>query len=97
MKSTLKYRDIGWAELDPDLYSGENCDEIYPRWNCYMEGDRDSDFLEEIQLSAKHFPIGTKVFIKEPECPKCCQPVEFCRSDDSCDFDWDLWIQETYS
>ncbi len=97
MKSTLRYRDIGWAEMDPDLYSGKNYDEIRPRWRCYMEGDMEYGYEEELILSSKHFPVGTKIFIKEPECPKCCQVVEFCRSDDSCDFDWDLWIQETYS
>ncbi len=93
----IDYRQTMWAEMSPDLYDGENCDQLLPRWHGFAEGDRDSDYLETLEFAAKHFPPGTKVLVLEPECPKCQQIPEFCRGDDACDFDWDAWTADRYS
>lgn len=86
-----------WAVMAPDVYGGESCEEVIPRWLAYAEGDMDSGYEENIVLDAKYFPPGTKISVLEPCCPKCSQVSEFCRSDESCDFDWDTWALDQYS
>ncbi|SEG20891.1 hypothetical protein [Marinobacterium lutimaris] len=85
------------AEMRPDLYAGENADQMRPQWRTYCEGDMDGDFLDILTLDAKRFPPGTKVLVLEPCCPECGQVVECCRTDDECDFDWDEWVLDQYS
>jgi len=93
----ILYREIMWAEMSPDLYDGDKCDEICPRWYVYAEGDMDGDYEEKLlELSPKNFPPGTKITISLPCCPKCGEDVEECRIDDDCDFDWDLWRDNEY-
>lgn len=91
------YRQTMWAEMSPDIYGGETCDQMRHRWHSFAEGDMDSDYSDALELAAKHFPPGTKVLILEPECPKCQQTPEICRGDEGCDFDWDAWTAERYS
>ncbi len=94
----MEYQNIMMAELKPDVYGGDACDEIEPRWEAYADGDMDSDtFKTPIQLCCESFPPGTKVTVSVPCCPKCGQQVEICRADDDCHFDWDKWVQEQYS
>lgn len=104
----IKRDETMWAEMKPDVYGGENCDEILPRWHCYAAGDKDSDYqAEPLTLDARTFPPGTKITISEPLCPSCGEfrepkyptpkigPVYggVCR----CGFDWDAWVLDNYS
>lgn len=93
----MDYHEVMRAELSPDVYSGPDCDQVKNRWEAFCEGDMDSDFSQTLELSARHFPPGTKVLVLEPVCPECHQISEFCRSDEGCAFDWDTWIVEEYS
>ncbi|MET4160540.1 hypothetical protein ABIE61_000354 [Marinobacterium sp. MBR-111] len=93
----MEYHQTMWAEMSPDVYSGENCDQVRPRWNAHADGDMDSDYIEALTIDAKHFPPGTKIQILEPCCPKCGQIPELCRGDDGCDFNWDEWVLGKYS
>lgn len=100
----IKYRQIGGAEMHPDLYHGGNCDEVKPLWNGWMEGDKQGEEgLEDICYPAKPFPPGTKIVISVPKCPKCGTAAEntaVCGGfigDVACDFDWKNWAEERYS
>ena len=105
----LPMRATMWAEMKPDCYGGEKCDEIVPRWKGYAEGDKDSDTLDVIELAARTFPPGTKVVVREPTCPDCGElrsPIFDPSNEkrhgtfaDKCDcgFDWDTWVRDQYS
>ena len=93
----LEYKEIMWAEMKPDVYDGENCDQITPRWECYADGDMDSDYFDEIKLHSKSFPPGTKISISVPCCPKCGVIQELCKTDEGCDFNWEDWTFNEYS
>ncbi len=93
----LDYKTIMWAEMKPDVYGGESCDEVIPRLECYCDDDKSSDFVDEITLIAKTYPPGTRIFVEYPCCPNCGQHVEMCEIDGLCDFDWKSWCMEEYS
>ncbi len=98
MVNELNYKTIMWAEMKPDVYSGDNCDKIAdPRFECFCDGDMSSEHIETITLAASSFPPGTKVLVELPCCPLCEQEVEMCESDDNCDFDWVEWCHNEYS
>jgi len=88
----LKYIRVGKAEMKPDVYGGESCEEHIPRWMGYLYEDDETD-LEIIKLDPKAFPAGTKILIEIPICPKCELQQELCK----CGFDWMGWINESYS
>lgn len=105
---TVERRQTMWAEMRPDCYGGKTCDQIEPRWHCYAEGDKDSDYQRApLKLDARLFPPGTKVLIEEPVCPQCKEvrsPIypapkrgplftPKCR----CGFDWETWTLHQYS
>jgi hypothetical protein len=87
---------IAW-EQKPDLYSGDNCDQTRPRWHGYAEGDKEGGFDETIELTPDRFPPGTIVKVLVPACPDCGLDMQSCSENDTCDFDWDQWIQSRYS
>lgn len=91
------YKEVMRAEMSPDIYDGDNFDQVRPRWHCFADGDMDSEFFDDVELAAKDFPPGTRIIVLEPECPKCQQIPELCRGDDSCNFDWDGWIESKYA
>lgn len=100
----LEMEIIAWAEVDPDLYDGETCDQVTHRWNGYWVGDGDNDYIDELQLDSKQFPPGTILEIKVPVCPLCESPLDyypiagkkyFCS--DGCEFDWEAWVDGVYS
>lgn len=98
MMNKLEYKEIMWAEMSPDMYSGPNCDELKPRWHGFCEGDMDSEYYEEpLQLCATTFKPGTKVIVLEPCCPKCGQIASLCEDYEPCDFNWDEWVACEYS
>ena len=96
---TLEYQRALWAEMAPDIYSGENCDEHRPRWHAYADGDMDSDYLETIELSAATFPPGTKITVEVPCCPDDGVSADYPRRSDGkceCGFDWPAWVEDRY-
>ena len=90
-----------WFEMKPDLYGGDNCDEIIPQWECSTDGDIGSDIEKEpLIFKAKNFPPGTKIIVSQPVCPKCGDLYEDCivrTQPYHCDFDWKQWFKNKYS
>lgn len=94
----LAYAATQWYEMKPDLYEGDPVgSEIKPRFECFCEGDMQSDFEETVSFSAKDFPPGTKITVELPCCPECGQDVETCKELGDCDFDWDNWVAGEYA
>lgn len=81
------------AELKTDIYNGKNCDEHKNYWNVYAEGDKQDDNVSEDLTLALSLPVGTKVIVMAPECPRCHLTQEDC----GCGFNWKEWIEEEYS
>lgn len=95
----IHYQIVMQAQMEPDLYAGDNCDEVNPRWHATAEGDRDSEYISIVELDAKHFPAGTKVSISVPCCPACGINAYHPRDEQDkceCGFDWPAWTQEKY-
>lgn len=63
-----------------------------PTWHTHCEGDQgDSEHRKRIELSANHFPPGTKIEISEPECPICQTVPVYIKSEGKwrcCSYDW---------
>lgn len=102
----MKYRETQWAEMKPDTYAGDSCDEIKPRWEGYAEGDKgDPDTFDPMTLAARTFPPGTRVTVEVPVCPQCemwdadyalnHQTGEMGKCE--CGFDWQEWTRDTYA
>lgn len=106
--SALPTHATMWFEQSPDCYGGKTCDQIVPRWHCYADGDKDSDYqYEPLRLDARSFPPGTKITVTEPTCPDCGETrslkfpapkrgslfMDKC----SCGFDWNGWTLDQYS
>lgn len=87
------------AELAVDVYCGENCDEHQPYWRASAEGDRDGpgEIPNPLELDMATFSPGTRVFVFEPECPRCGQVRVTCEQDEGCDFDWRKRDEERYA
>lgn len=85
--------------MSPFLCEGENYNKEEPRWNIYCDGDKDSEFMDIIELESKNFVPGTKIKVLEPCCPKCGEIASICQDRDyyNCDFDWEKWIENNYS
>ena len=69
----MNFHEVLRAEQSPDIYSGPACNEIMARWIGSAEGDKDgpSEMGDPAELRARHFPPGTVVSVKVPECPTC--------------------------
>lgn len=105
----IERQEIMWAEMRPDCYGGDECDQIVPGWRCYASGDKGDaeDGILALELAARTFPPGTKVVISEPTCPQCHElrsaqfplPVEgpIYRGSCTCGFDWDAWVLNEFS
>lgn len=104
----MNRRETLTAEMKPDCYGGETCDQIRPRWYCYAAGDKQGDYEHEpMTLDARLFPPGTRISVEEPVCPDCGDAREpilptpatgpvfgsKCR----CGFDWEAWTLSEYS
>ena len=107
MADEIEYREIGGAEMHPDLYDGTRCDQVKPLWNGWMEGDKQGeDGVEVIDYPAHAYPLGTKISISVPCCPKCQEPAEagiivpdtpVYIHDCECGFSWKDWAEGKYS
>jgi len=86
-----------WVEMKPDVYAGDKCDEIAPRFECFCDGDMGSDYIDVVNFKPSELPPGARILVEVPCCPKCYQDVEMCKADDGCDFDWDEWCYNEYS
>lgn len=96
MTEELEYDVVGVAEMHPNVYGGEECDEIIPMWKSYFEGDKEGDHSkDDLVFDPSLYPPGTKIIIKEPVCPECQDIKEFCSDD--CKFDWKEWTLNKYS
>ena len=100
------------AQQAPDVYAGKSCEGIAPRWIGSAEGDKDgpgevgTDGV--ISLSARTFPPGTIVEVREPMCPQCGEVPHdagdlpdghggwFTHWKCGCDFDWRKFALDTY-
>lgn len=92
----MKYVEIASAIRRTDCYAGDSCDQLEPEWDCYFEGDKDSEvFKEPLTLEANNFPPGTRIIIAVPVCP-CCEDTKE-NQQDYCKFDWDNWELNEYS
>jgi len=90
----MEYTEIMRAELKVDVYGGEKADEHNNFWNIYAAGDKqDEDSEEDISLSVKDLPPGTRVIVTAPICPDCLLTSEDC----NCGFAWKQWIENEYS
>lgn len=102
-------RETQWAVMSPDVYGGNTCDKVEPRWLCEADGDHGGadHQTKPLQLSARTFPPGTKVTISEPLCPQCQQLREpiwptpkkgpIYSGKCGCGFDWDAWVSAEFS
>jgi hypothetical protein len=89
-----EWQEVGWAEMKPDIYGGESCEEHVPRWDAYFDGDKQGTCdVHPLTLDPKNFPAGTKVVISTPMCPRCYETQETCH----CGFDWKNWVENEYS
>jgi hypothetical protein len=96
MNKKMKYLDVFNAEQSPDCYHGKDFDEHKHYWKAFAEGDKESDALTEINLSAELFPAGTIITVKEPCCPDCGVPASIC-IESECEFDWKQWTEIEFS
>jgi len=68
----MELRETMWAEMKPDVYSGDSCEQHRPNWYSYADGDKQGgDDGNELSLNAEAFPPGTKIVVSEPVCPSC--------------------------
>jgi len=110
--SKITYDTMMTANVEADVYGGENCDEVTNHFMMFCEGDMDADSsTEDIVITLKDLPAGARVLVQYPCCPDCgmarndtFETLEGCRMqiighDSKCDcgFDWDNWIQEEYA
>ncbi|WIX32530.1 hypothetical protein QO259_17225 [Salinicola sp. JS01] len=94
----IRYQETMWAEMKPDIYGGESCDQHVPAWECKAEGDMDVERgLKDIEFSASAFPPGTKIVVSLPCCPDCGLDAGFSQNGAcECGFDWKAWAEERY-
>lgn len=93
----MERTQVIWWEMKPDMYAGESCDEMQPRWYGYADGDKEGGFDQEIVLRPDRFPPGTTVVVSIPCCPECEMDAESCKAVGHCEFNWDEWVESEYS
>lgn len=109
----MEFREIMRATQAPDVYAGEACNSIEPRWIGSADGDKDGDGPVGrdgvISLAARTFPPGTVISIQSPECPECGEvPSDMGDLPDGkggwytswkcgCAFDWRAFTLDTFS
>ena len=94
----MNFRTIQEARMEPDLYAGNLCDEVRPRWMSYDEKEGQTEIDGNIELDPSTFPPGTRILIQVPECPECGLNAEFATSGKcDCGFNWNAWRDNQYS
>lgn len=107
MPKEISYAFAQGAEMAPDMYGGESCDQLIPSWTANADGEESERVGNMLTLDARTFPPGTKVVVREPVCPDCGDrrsplfPIPeagpIYGGSCVCGFDWDLWVSEQYS
>ncbi len=95
--SKTVYKTTMWAEMSPDLYFGDKCSGVKPRFEISCEGDMGSKYSDTITFNASDLPPGATILIQLPCCPICGQDTGTCKADEDCDFDWIVWRDGKYS
>ncbi len=96
-------RETMRATQAPDVYGGADCAQHNPRWIGSAEGDMDGDGPVGVDgvlmLNAKTFPPGTRVTVREPECPHCHMVPSWTdgRWECECSFDWRAFAEDKFS
>lgn len=103
LRNELTYPDVELEEADkvvhePDVYSGENCDEHRPRWVGDFPKHGKDDVGDTVSLKVEHFPPGTEIRIYVPDCPRCGESADIYWPETTCGcgFDWHKWADEKY-
>lgn len=99
MEHEQTHRETMWAEMKPDCYGGDGCEEITPNWYSYAEGDKQGgDDGDTLSLSAKTFPPGTRIVVSEPICSNCGEvpsrsrePITFIAPDEGSEVTEYIW------
>jgi len=99
----MEYNIESWAVMKPDVYAGESCEGIEPRWMLQHEKEGEEP-VEDITLLPAHFPPGTRITISVPVCPDCSTPADFSHDFKTgvtgkceCGFDWEAWTLSEFS
>jgi len=94
---TITYTTVQRAEMAPDLYAGENCDEAMPQWKVTVMGEGEEELDGALELDPAHFPPGTMVLIQVPVCPDCELDAEYAEDGIcECGFNWNEWRDAQY-
>ena len=101
---TIEMEEVMWTEQSPDIYGGDSCNQIIPRWKGHCAGDMDGDVSQDLSLIATHFPPGTKVVVSVPLCPECGESSDMALNyrngamkNCTCGYDWNQYARDTYS
>ena len=110
MPEEIERKNFSWAELRPDCYAGDSCEEIAPRWYAETEGDMSpEEGIQSLDFPAHLFPPGTKITVEVPVCPQCHEmpmpyPMPGSKKSDyirqcrcGCGFDWEAWAIDRFS
>jgi hypothetical protein len=106
----IERQTIFWAEVEADIYQPEG---KLPtkHFHAHAEGDKDSDRNEhDIIFKVSNLPPGARITLSYPNCPNCgffrMDKLEFKNGmyqvvghepKCECGFDWEEWVQDTYS
>ena len=95
----LEYRTIDAAEMKPDLYAGESCDNYRPTWVVSIPKQGEERLSGNLELDPHHYPAGTRILIEVPVCPDCDLDAEYKDINGKCEcgFDWTAWANNQYS
>ena len=103
----IQYEEVDEIAMQPDVYSGDSCDEVKPRWMANVEKEGWCDEGETLTLAAKHFAPGTRIVVMVPVCPTCGLNANYChnlpehsRAEEGiceCGFNWNEWALDQYS
>jgi len=94
----MQFDEIYRFTLEPDIYSGDSCDEIRPRWMAHVDKEGLVEMDGNIEISPKALPAGTQVIIEIPVCPKCSMTADMAKDlICECGFSWKNWINSEYS
>ena len=100
---TIRRREELWAENAPDCYGGESCDQLVPDWRGQIPKHGPESVGQVLEMDARHFAPGTRVYIAVPECPTCGESAAVALDAERgvmgrclCGFDWPKWARETF-
>lgn len=99
---SIERAEIERAELQLDIYGGEDCDQHHKRWVVEVDGDIGQDILdtdETLDFETCKYPPGTRITVEVPVCPtEDCDELRTHDEDEcvGCGFDWKEWDEDRY-